>query len=438
VSAARSRSCELIIALALAFSEALPLQAWLLGPHWPDPWPLLGLMLVAISVRFAAEHSRGRYQAWVLLGPCLILAVLRLPLGVGAALLAFGAAAWQAVRAAQATTARPDPAQVFGRGAVAFLAIIAALALRRTDAIPAGGIIAAQLVVSGIAAVCAGQLELGRHGLPIGQRTAIVSVAQIGAAVIILAVLTMLILTPQTLSLLVLRPLVALRDLLARAVILLLTPLARVLMAVVLYIKHHSRQYDPGTIGAGSQPDPAGDTSEAAVSVLAAQIAAAIVLVIAAWIVWRLLRAALTRLRSDDRPQDGMVTVTRLAAGVGQPGRPSWRPVGAATERLGSSASDQVRLLYRRVLAGASAIGCTRRATETPSSFAARLARASGEPDDTEQLTRAYEDVRYGARSPSRERLAELKHASERISVGLGRQQRSSGNYPAGSRPIRQ
>lgn len=424
MSAARSRSCELVIALALAFGEAMPLQAWLLGPRWPDPWPLLGLMLVAVSVRLGAERSRGRYQALVLLGPCLILALLRLPLGIGAVLLAFGAASWQAVRAAQATTARPDPAQVFGRTAIAFLAVIAALALRRTDAITAVGIIAAQLVASGIAAVCAGQLELARRGLPIGQRTAVISVAQIGAAVVILALLTMLILTPRTLSLLVLRPLIALRDLLARAVILLLTPLARVLMAVVLYIKQHSRQYDPGTIGAGSQPDPAGDTSEAAVSVLAARIAAAIVLVIVIWIVWRLLRAALTRLRSDGQTQDGTVTVTRFAGGVGQVGRPHRRSAGAATERLGSSASDQVRLLYRRVLAAASASGCARQATETPSRFAARLARASGESADTERLTRAYEDVRYGARSPSRDQLTELKRASDRISGGLARPER--------------
>lgn len=419
MSAVRSRSSELITFLALALVEALPLQAWLVGPRWPDPWPLLGLWSVAMVVRLACAPGARRPAPTLLLLPCIAFAALRLPAGAGGVIYAFGAAAWLAARAASAASARLDPATVFGRSATAFIAVIVALFVRRTAAVEAIVIIGALLVASAVAALEARKGEAARLGQAVGERAAAKAFGQLALATVALAIAALLVLTPNTLNALVIVPFRSLMDLIAKGAVVILTPVAKLLVKLILAIRHHTTDEEPPTIDAGGPLDLENQQANEAMLTLVSQIAGAIVLVLLAWLVYRFLRVLLARLRTAPAALPGEVTFGRLDS------RERARLAGgrharnAASERLGSTAADQIRLLYRRVLAAAVKAGVAREPDETPARFGRRLAAASGAADATAVLTRAYEDVRYGAIVPDERGVTAARAAVATISTGL-------------------
>lgn len=408
---------------ALALLDATWLQAWLVGPVWPQGWLILALAASELLIWTVALRADARR---VSRGPVLILGIAVMGAfgiwraSVGGWAAAFGLAATGVMvwRGADAASDRPDPRTAFRRISLAFILTGLALSVHHTPKMAAALLVAGLLIAAGLALSAARWLEMsdrrtGVSGVPVLRASG----QLVGMALTLVAGM-ILVLTPKLLSVVVLRPLGWLGDRLAGAIAWLMQPFGWLAGWLVGVMRAHA---SPQVLEILNNMVTGAQDGEQTPSTLAARMTATvskylsiIVFAVIAIIVYRAIVAALERRRAAAAPVDGAVTVTRLSGVAAAPARRT-RVTRRAPEPLDGTAAGQVRAAYRRLLAATADSAVARAASESPARYATRLASAGAPADDVATLTEAYEAVRYGGERPPDSASGAARTAVERI-----------------------
>lgn len=159
-----------------------------------------------------------------------------------------------------------------------------------------------------------------------------------------------------------------------------------------LVMRFFSADFDEREVAVGTDSSlgPAGDGGETAVSTDPSSLAVLLVVVVGLVLVG--LAVVLTRQSEDDDDEQGAEDPEPTAA-VG-------RAAGRAADRLEAS-EDTDNEIYRAWAEMAGLVGLDDPDTRTPAEFADAAVEAGMDPSDVRELTRLFEQVRYGTDEPT-------------------------------------